>query len=258
MEYVAVFEEQITLTPKDLRKEITSIDKILEDKLRRNLQGRCSRNGYVLPDGIHILSRSMGTIERGRFTGNLLFHVQAEGKVLNPPDGTILEGEVIRKNKMGLYVEYAKAIRIIIPRDINIGNEEFESVEVGEMVQVEIKKSRFQVNDEYILSVGLFKGRSRGAKTNVYDINQNDSTSNTDDEEEDDGADGADGADGEEVEDGEGDDGNANGDDEEAVEEDKGLVEVDDEAKYDDDDEAKYDDDDEAKYDDDDEDAVKA
>ena len=153
MEYVAVFEEQITLTPKDLRKEITSIDKILEDKLRRNLQGRCSRNGYVLPDGIHILSRSMGTIERGRFTGNLLFHVQAEGKVLNPPDGTILEGEVIRKNKMGLYVEYAKAIRIIIPRDINIGNEEFESVEVGEMVQVEIKKSRFQVNDEYILSV---------------------------------------------------------------------------------------------------------
>ena len=206
MEYVAVFEEQITLTPKDLRKEITSIDKILEDKLRRNLQGRCSRNGYVLPDGIRILSRSMGTIERGRFTGNLLFHVQAEGKVLNPPDGTILEGEVIRKNKMGLYVEYAKAIRIIIPRDINIGNEEFESVEVGEMVQVEIKKSRFQVNDEYILSVGLFKGRSRGAKTNVYNINQDDSASDDDDEreEDDDGASA-------EAKDSEGDDGATDG-----------------------------------------------
>jgi DNA-directed RNA polymerase subunit E'/Rpb7 len=206
MEYVAVFEEQITLTPKDLRKEITSIDKILEDKLRRNLQGRCSRNGYVLPDGIRILSRSMGTIERGRFTGNLLFHVQAEGKVLNPPDGTILEGEVIRKNKMGLYVEYAKAIRIIIPRDINIGNEEFESVEVGEMVQVEIKKSRFQVNDEYILSVGLFKGRSRGAKTNVYNINQDDSASDDDNEREE-----ADDGTSDEAKDSEGDDGTAIG-----------------------------------------------
>ena len=206
MEYVAVFEEQITLTPKDLRKEITSIDKILEDKLRRNLQGRCSRNGYVLPDGIRILSRSMGTIERGRFTGNLLFHVQAEGKVLNPPDGTILEGEVIRKNKMGLYVEYAKAIRIIIPRDINIGNEEFESVEVGEMVQVEIKKSRFQVNDEYILSVGLFKGRSRGAKTNVYNINQDDSASDDDDEREE-----ADDGTSAEAKDSEGDDGATDG-----------------------------------------------
>jgi DNA-directed RNA polymerase subunit E'/Rpb7 len=265
MEYVAVFEEQITLTPKDLRKEITSIDKILEDKLRRNLQGRCSRNGYVLPDGIHILSRSMGTIERGRFTGNLLFHVQAEGKVLNPPDGTILEGEVIRKNKMGLYVEYAKAIRIIIPRDINIGNEEFESVEVGEMVQVEIKKSRFQVNDEYILSVGLFKGRSRGAKTNVYDINQNDSTPNSDDEEEAGNDETGDGTarddtagDGPEVEDSEGDDGSPDDGTTDEKEEDKGLVGLeDDEGKYDDEDEGKDNDEDEGKYDDD-EDAVKA
>lgn len=188
MEYVAVFEEKVTLTPKDLRKEIASIDNILEQKLRTRLEGRCSRNGYVLPDGVKIMSRSMGTIERGRFTGNLLFHIQAEGKVLNPPDGTIIEGEVIRKNKMGLYVEYAKAIRIIIPRDINIGNEEFESVEVGEMVEVEIKKSRFQVNDEYILSVGLFKSRSRGVKKNVFAANEN-----VDDETDgaDDGADAA-------------------------------------------------------------------
>lgn len=186
MEYVAVFEEKVTLTPKDLRKEITSIDNILEQKLRTRLEGRCSRNGYVLPDGIKILSRSMGSIERGRFTGNLLFHIQAEGKVLNPPDGTILEGEVIRKNKMGLYVEYAKAIRIIIPRDINIGNDEFESVEVGEMVEVEIKKSRFQVNDEYILSVGLFKSRSRGTKKNVYATNEDDGDDETAEERTDD------------------------------------------------------------------------
>ena len=172
MEYVAVFEEKVTLTPKDLRNEIKSIDSILEQKLRKQLEGRCSRNGYVLPDGISILSRSMGNVERGRFTGNLLFHVQAEGKVLNPPDGTIVSGEVIRKNKMGLYVEYAKAIRIIIPRDINIGNKEFEDIEIGEMVDVEIKKSRFQVNDEYILSVGLFKRRSRGPTKNVYAANE--------------------------------------------------------------------------------------
>jgi DNA-directed RNA polymerase subunit E'/Rpb7 len=186
MEYVAVFEEKVTLTPKDLRKEITSIDNILEQKLRTRLEGRCSRNGYVLPDGIRIMSRSMGSVERGRFTGNLLFHIQAEGKVLNPPDGTIIEGEVIRKNKMGLYVEYAKAIRIIIPRDINIGNEEFESVEVGEMVEVEIKKSRFQVNDEYILSVGLFKSRSRAVKKNVYEADKDTGDEGaTDDEAED-------------------------------------------------------------------------
>jgi DNA-directed RNA polymerase subunit E'/Rpb7 len=163
MDHTAVFEEQVPLTPKDLRNEIQNIDSLLEQKLQAKLEGRCSRHGYVLPGSLQILSRSMGMVEKGRFTGSILFHVQAEGQVLNPPDGLVVEGEVIRKNKMGIYVNYQDAIRIIVPRDLNIGNDEFESVAVGEVVKVEIKKSRFQVNDEYILSVGLYKGRGKAS-----------------------------------------------------------------------------------------------
>ena len=158
MEHTAVFEEQVSLTPRDLRGQITTIDALLEEKCKMRLEGHCSRHGFVVPDSVKILSRSMGSVERGRFTGNIIFHVQAEGSVLNPPDGIVIDGTVIRKNKMGLYVNYKDAVRVIIPRDINIGNDEFESVEVGQTVSVEIKKSRFQINDEYILSVGLFHG----------------------------------------------------------------------------------------------------
>ena len=163
MEYTAVFEEAVSLTPRDLRSPIKSLDAVLEGKLRSRLEGKCSRHGFVLSDSVRVLSRSMGTVDRGRFTGNVLFHVQAEGKVLNPSDKTILDGEVIRKNKMGLYLNYKDAIRIIIPRDANIGKDEFEEVEMGETITVEIKKSRFQVNDPYILSVGLFLSRKEGA-----------------------------------------------------------------------------------------------
>ena len=159
MEHTAVFEEQVALAPMDMRTEIRSIDTVLAKKLQNKLEGRCSRHGFVLPNSIRILSRSMGMMEKARYTGSFLYHVQAEGSVLNPPDGLVVEGEVIRKNKMGIYVNYRDAVRIIVPRDLNIGNDEFESVEVGERIEVEIKKSRFQVNDEYILSVGLFKGR---------------------------------------------------------------------------------------------------
>ena len=105
----------------------------------------------------------MGIVEKGRFTGSILFHVQAEGQVLNPPDGLVIEGEVVRKNKMGVYVNYKDAIRVIVPRDLNIGDDQFEGISVGDTIKVEIKKSRFQVNDEYILSVGLFKGVSTAA-----------------------------------------------------------------------------------------------
>lgn len=167
MEHTAIFEEQVSLTPKDMRIKIDSIEKLVEDKLKARIEGRCSRHGFVVPETVKVLSRSMGSLEKGRFTGSIIFHIQAEGTVLNPPDGTILEGEVIRKNKMGIYVSYKEAIRVIIPRDLHIGNEEFEGLEIGSNVEVEIKKSRFQVNDPYILSVGTFLSLKGKGKKNV-------------------------------------------------------------------------------------------
>jgi len=158
MQHTALFEEQVALTPKDMRQDIESIDAVLLEKLSTNMEGRCSKNGYVISGTVRILSRSMGAMEKGRFTGNILFQVQAEATVLNPCDGTILEGEVIRKNKMGTYVSYMDAIRVIIPRDLYIGDEAYDAVQIGDRIQVEIKKSRFQVNDPYILSIGYFKG----------------------------------------------------------------------------------------------------
>ena len=176
MNYVALFEEQVALTPKDLSQNIESIDTILKEKLQKKLEGKCSRNGFVVPGKLSVLSRSMGTMERGRFTGSILFHIQAEAEVLNPPEGATLEGVVIRKNKMGMYVSYSvddskkeDAIRVIIPRDLHIGDENFEKIEIGERVKVQIKKSRFQINDPYILSVGVLLG-SVGKATPVEPV----------------------------------------------------------------------------------------
>lgn len=168
MKYTALFEEQVALTPKDLCHDITSFDDLLKEKLKVKLEGKCSRHGYVISDTLTILSRSMGTAERGRFTGSILFFIQAEAEVLNPPEGEELEGVVIRKNKMGMYISYSvkdgdtetEAIRVIVPRDLHIGNEEFEKVEIGERVKIKVKKSRFQINDPYILSVGVFVSSS--------------------------------------------------------------------------------------------------
>ena len=98
----------------------------------------------------------MGSAEKGRFTSDFLYYIKAQGKVLNPPDGFQIEGEVARKNKMGLYVIINNAIRIMIPRDLHIGNEDFDAIQIGDVVRVEIKKSRFQVNDTHILSIGEY------------------------------------------------------------------------------------------------------
>ena len=159
MEYQAVFEERIPLTPKEInRLADDTVETILMEKLKIKLEKRCSKHGYVLPGSIEIISRSMGHVEVGRFTGDVVYQVQAQGKVLNPSDGMALVGEILKKNKMGVYVEYKDAIRVLLPRDLHIANEKFDNLQIGDTIEVEIKRSRFQVNDTYILCVGLFKG----------------------------------------------------------------------------------------------------
>ncbi len=156
LESVAFFEEKVPLSPRDFAADKIIIDELLLQKLTQRLEGRCSLHGWVVPRSVKILSRSMGYVESGRYTGDIVFHVQVQGTVINPSSGVIVSGQVIRKNKMGMYVDYKNAIRIILPRDLHIGNESYENVQVGQYVDCEIKKSRFQVNDEFILSVGDF------------------------------------------------------------------------------------------------------
>jgi len=156
MEQVSIFEDKVTLTPGDLSREITSFDELLLEKLKKNIEGKCSSHGYVIPGSLELLSRSMGSVEKGRFTSDFIYYLKAQGKVLNPPEGLQVDGEVIKKNKMGLYVIINDAIRIMIPRDLHIGNEKFEAIQIGDKIRVEIKKSRFQVNDTHILSIAEY------------------------------------------------------------------------------------------------------
>ena len=159
MEQIAVFQEKVALSPIDLRSEITSFDEILLKKLKTQLEGKCSKNGYVIPGSLELLSRSLGYSEKGRGTADFLYYLKARGKVYNPPDGLIVEGEVMLKNKMGCYVILDNAIRIMIPRDLHIGNEEFDSIELGNKIRIEIKKSQFRANATHILSIGQFLGK---------------------------------------------------------------------------------------------------
>ena len=163
MEQIAVFQEKVTITPIDLRPDITNFDEILIDKLRRNLEGKCSKHGFVIPGSLELLSRSMGMAEKGRGTADFLYYIKAQGKVYNPPDGIEVEGEIQLKNKMGCYVIIDNAVRIMIPRDLHIGNHDFDSLELGDRIRIQIKKSQYRANASHILSIGQYMGRVGGA-----------------------------------------------------------------------------------------------
>jgi hypothetical protein len=157
MESTAFFEKKISLTPSDFNEvKTTPIEQILLRKARESIESKCSEQGFVLPDSLQLLSRSMGYFESARFTGDAIYYVKLEGKVVYPVEGVQVLGKVIRKNKMGLYINYNDAIRIQVPRDLHLNEPEFEEVRIGDSVYVELKRSKFAIHDTYILASGMF------------------------------------------------------------------------------------------------------
>jgi DNA-directed RNA polymerase subunit E'/Rpb7 len=159
MEQDAIFEEKVALSPKDMTNEVLSFDDILMRKMRRQIEGKCTKHGFLIPNSLKLLSRSYGYMEKGTFTADCMYYIKAQGRVYNPPNGTVVEGEVVRKSKAGLYIVIENAVHVMVVRDLHIGNKEFDSVELGDRIRVEIKKSRFQINDPHILSIGQFLTR---------------------------------------------------------------------------------------------------
>jgi hypothetical protein len=172
METEAFFQEKVYLTPKDLRNDIESVDEILLIKLKERLEQRCSPHGYVLPGTIEILTRSTGMVDSGRFSGDWAFLVKAKGRVLHPPEGTMVEVEVLKSNKMGIYAVYENAIRLMVPRDLHLGDDEFDGLKVGDKINVEIQKSRFQLRDPFIVSVGVYRGNAGSLTKTVVTANK--------------------------------------------------------------------------------------
>ena len=149
-------DERVAVLPSELNsiRSEDGIQDILLMKLKDNHDGKCNANGYVRPNSIELLARSMGQAENGRFTGNLIYDCKIKCEILFPVAGTIIEGVVLKVVKMGAYVVHEEAIRILLPKDLHIGDSRFDTIEQGKTVKVRIEWSRFQANDLFIMAVG--------------------------------------------------------------------------------------------------------
>jgi DNA-directed RNA polymerase subunit E'/Rpb7 len=172
MYHTVFLDERVALTPNELNNvhSVEGISEMLLTKLKEKHEGKCNANGYVKPGSVTILGRSMGVAENGRFTGNILYDCKIKCDVLYPVGDAEFDAYVIKVNKMGAYAHYDEAIRILLPRDLHIGNAEFDEISEGDVIRVSLVRSRFQANDPFIMAVGTHVGtdapRRGGAAAN--------------------------------------------------------------------------------------------
>jgi hypothetical protein len=161
-------DERIAITPKELNiiRNTNEMKDVIETKLKELHEGKCNANGYIRPGSIQLIGRSMGVAENGKFTGNMVFDCKFQCDILYPTSAMELDVLIMKVNKMGAYAVFEEAIRVLLPRDLHLGMEEFDTIKESQTVRVRIIRSRFQTKDTFIMAVGKLISNKTEEKTN--------------------------------------------------------------------------------------------
>jgi hypothetical protein len=168
MYHTIYLDERVALSPTELNNVLKTDDihDALTLKLKEKHESKCNTNGYVRPDSVGLIARSMGIAENGRYTGNLIYDCKMKCDVLYPKGGMVMDVLVIKVTKMGVYAVFEEAIRVLVPRDIHLGNTEFDNIHEGDMITIRLERSEMKTNSPFIMAVGSLVSKETVADTN--------------------------------------------------------------------------------------------
>ena len=161
-----VFNNIISLNSHDLNKDINNI--ILR-KLRKQFEGLCKDNCYILKNSINIIKRSVGRIETYDNINFIKYDISYKCNVISPNKGDEIDCIVSNKNKMGI-IAYIKIdskyqvsdneldnspLIIIIPNDmINESDFNINDINIKQNIKIKVLGSRIKYRNEKIQIVG--------------------------------------------------------------------------------------------------------
>jgi DNA-directed RNA polymerase subunit E'/Rpb7 len=129
-------------------------------QLRHRYEGICVAEGYIQRGSLTIIEHSLGRTNYIR--GGLDYTVKFQADVCMPHPGQVFQMPVSLKSKIGLHAE-STPIKALLPRDLHIGNVEFEDVKEKEVIEFEVIGSRFQQGDDSIVVLGKLRTTVKSA-----------------------------------------------------------------------------------------------
>jgi DNA-directed RNA polymerase subunit E'/Rpb7 len=131
-------------------------DEIFIKKLKKEIEGRCIREGYVKSGSVKILSRSLGKINQAYFTGLPVYDIKYQAEVCNPPLGSILECIVKDQTKMGLVCQVDDTdnpLDIVVPSQWHFNNKKYTMLQPEMKIKVKVARKRHDNGDNTIAVV---------------------------------------------------------------------------------------------------------
>ncbi len=148
----------IGLKPSEIN---SGIEDTLLFKLREDIEGKCIKEGYVMPNTTEIINRSLGEVQLSHFNGSMLYNVNFTVKICNPNEGDTVEARITNVNKMGILAIAGDGdpapLNILLPAQYHIDNEDFYRLQPGNQINVKIVGKRFDSGESQISIIGIFE-----------------------------------------------------------------------------------------------------
>lgn len=148
--------KNVHIHSKFLQKNIQS--SILA-QLKAMYEGKCIPEGYIHQNSITIANYSLGRVNYIR--GGVDYDVAFQADVCMPHVGQRFRAPVKLRSKVGIHAE-TPPIKVLIPRDLHLGNEEFEKVKPDEDIEFEVIGAQFKQEDTSIVVVGKLLSKIAG------------------------------------------------------------------------------------------------
>jgi DNA-directed RNA polymerase subunit E'/Rpb7 len=137
---------RVSLNPRFLDIDFA---KYIEKIVKNNVEGRCIREGYVVPGTTIVLERSMGNLNNNQFNGNIIYDVKIGVKICNIPVNSVVKAPIIKMNKLGLLAELGP-LMIIVPKEIHSNKDAFKDIKIGDEIELLIIGKTFELNSKKI------------------------------------------------------------------------------------------------------------
>lgn len=147
----------VFLSARDINGKI---DDTLLAKIKKDVEGKCIKAGYVMPDSVKIVSRSLGAINNANFTSVITYNVIYHAMICNPGIGADLVCYVssIDKSQIVCYVDGLdiSPLEIYLYKNRHVGNVDFVNLKLNDKIVVKILASKFNFGDNQIIAIAQF------------------------------------------------------------------------------------------------------
>lgn len=117
-------------------------------QLRMKYEGVCTAEGYIQRNSITVSEHSLG--RTNLIKGGLDYSVRFQADVCMPHSGQVFRAPILSKSKIGIHADLPP-LKVLLPRDLHIGNAEFDEVPEMQEIEFEVVGSKFQQGDETII-----------------------------------------------------------------------------------------------------------